>query len=118
MDTLRGLLLLARFRAAGFDLIPATPQGLLNSMAPLAAFTLVGMLGALVLGAMRLLLLQLFGNVVVMVAPAVIIHALARLFGREAGWLRTAVAFNWYNLALGSLIMATLMATLMAEGTA
>jgi hypothetical protein len=34
-----------------------------------------------------------------LVAP-VVTHALARAWGREAGWLRMATAFNWCQFAL------------------
>jgi hypothetical protein len=117
MRTLKGLLLLARFRAEGFGLLAATPQGFMNSLAPLLALTVVGALGALLSGSLRLLLLVLFVNLAALLAPAVIAHALARLWDREPHWLRTIVAFNWLSTVMGPVLYLALLGTALAAAT-
>ena len=91
----RGFVRLARFRPEGFAYFSGTHAAMLNSLAPLLAFPLVG--GALLLfrgggiGAAS----DLLATVVALLAPLLIAHALAMRWGRGDAWLRYAAAFNW-----------------------
>lgn len=99
-SVLRGFAYLARFRREGFAYFAGTNVAMLNSLAPLIAFPLVG--GALMLlrgggiGAAS----DLLATVVALLAPLLIAHALAGRWGREDAWLRYAAAFNWCQWAL------------------
>lgn len=109
--SLRGVLLLARGRKEGLLLFRATPEGFLASLAPLLSVPLAGA-GLLLLGggavpALALLLIALTAQL----APPVLSHALARAWGREAGWLRYATAYNWCQWAVLALMLG-LMAVL------
>jgi hypothetical protein len=90
-----GVARLARFRADGLAAFDASPAGLLNALAPWLAFALVGFVLMLVAGSPVEALGGLLGTVVALLAPAVLSELLTRLWGREAAWLRYAVAFIW-----------------------
>ncbi len=105
MSILRGILQLARFRAEGFATFSATPAGLLNSLAPLIAFPLVGGLAELARGGARSALVDLLATIVALLAPLIVTEFLARRWGREAQWLRFAVASNWCQWALPIMLM-------------
>ncbi len=90
-----GVARLARFNAGGLAAFDATPSGLLNALAPWLAFALVGFLLMLVDGSPTEALAEFLGMLVALLTPAVLSEALARLWGREAAWLRYAVAFVW-----------------------
>ena len=92
---LTGIVRLARGRADGFERFTATPQGFLGSLAPLLAFPIVGSVLMLAGGAGSAALGDLLATVCAVLAPAVLSHALARLWGREDAWLRFITAFNW-----------------------
>ncbi|OJY78412.1 MAG: hypothetical protein BGP12_00790 [Rhodospirillales bacterium 70-18] len=96
----RGLLLLATFRAAGLAEFAATRQAFLNSFAPLIAFPLVGGLLMLGSGGGLTALGDLLATAVALLAPPVLSHAFAVAWKREALWLRYAVAFNWCQWAV------------------
>jgi hypothetical protein len=99
-SVLRGFVRLARFQSDGFAYFAGTRTAMLNSLAPLIAFPLVG--GGLMLasgggiGAAS----DLLATLVALLAPLLIAHALAERWGREAAWLRYAAAFNWCQWAL------------------
>jgi hypothetical protein len=95
-----GIVLLARGRRTGLDHFAATEQGFLASLAPLIAFPLVTSLLALVQGGGIAAVTDLLATFCALLAPPVISHALARAWGREAGWLRYATAFNWCQWAI------------------
>lgn len=92
---LTGILRLARGRAEGFGHFPDSPQGFLTSLAPLLAFPLAGSVLMLAGGEGGAAVADLLATVCAVLAPAVLTHALARLWGREAPWLRFIIAFNW-----------------------
>ena len=92
---LTGILRLARGRADGFERFTSSTQGFLGSLAPLLAFPIVGSLLMLAGGAGSAAIGDLLATVCAVLAPAVLSHALARLWGREAAWLRFITAFNW-----------------------
>ncbi len=102
---------LALGRGEGIRRFGDTPQAFLASLAPLVAFPLVG--AAILLlsggggGAVTTLLLTL----VAQLAPALLSHALAVRWGREAEWLRYATAFNWCQWAIP--VMAFLLLVLL-----
>lgn len=106
---LLGMVRLARGRVDGMAQFGDTPQAFLSSLAPLLAFPIVG--AALLLtsdGPIRALA-TLLGTVVAQLAPAVLSHALARMWDREAQWLRYATAFNWCQWALPLAAMVLLV---------
>ena len=108
---LRGMGQLARLRGAGIEQFPATRQAFLNSLAPWLALPLVGGLLLLFGGQGRAAIGNLLFAAVALLAPAVVSHALARWWGREARWLRYAIAFNWCQwvitaAGLGVLVLA------------
>jgi hypothetical protein len=106
-----GVMRLARGRADGFRQFGATREAFLASLAPLIAFPLVGgilmLLGGGGLGALA----DLLATICALVAPPVLSFEIARLWGREAAWLRFATAFNWCQWAipvLGSVLLLLL----------
>ncbi len=100
MKLLRGIAMLARFRAEGFAAFGADRQAFLNSLAPLIAFPLVGLLLMLLGGAGWDALSDLLATLIALLGPPVLSEALARRWGREAEWPRYAVAFNWCQWAV------------------
>ena len=109
LKPLLGMVRLARGRVDGLAQFGDTAQAFLASLAPLLAFPIVG--AALLLttdGPIRALA-TLFATLVAQLAPAVLSHALARAWGREAQWLRYATAFNWCQWALPLAAMALLL---------
>ena len=114
---LRGVLLLARGRAEGLMLFRATPEGFLASLAPLLAVPLAGavilLLGGWAGPAVALVLIALTAQL----APPVLSHALARRWGREAGWLRYATAYNWCQWAVLAVMVLLLLVLGAVTGT-
>ncbi len=118
MNLLRGIFELGVGRAIGLGRMGGTPRDFLNSLYVLMA---VPVLTALVLAAHRGLgnaLAVLMVLVCALLAPPVIAHFFARAWGREALWLRFAVAFNWSRFAVVSVfaIMLAVTAILIAAG--
>lgn len=105
----RGIWRLARLDRTGFADFAATPQAFLSSLAPLLAFPLVGGLLMLLRGMGLVAVTDLLATLVLVLAPAVISEALARRWGREAAWLRMAVAFNWTQWAVPVVAMLLLL---------
>jgi hypothetical protein len=90
-----GIVRLARFRADGLAAFDASPTGLLNALAPWLAFALVGFVLMLVAGSPGTALGDLLATMIWLLTPPVLSDGLARLWGRQAAWLRYAVAFTW-----------------------
>jgi hypothetical protein len=113
-----GVARLARFRADGLAVFDASPSGLMNALAPWLAFALVGFVLMLVAGSPGTALGDLLGTVVALLTPPVLSAALARLWGREAGWLRYAVAFAWCQWVMPPALLAAVIisGTLIAFG--
>ena len=106
-----GVLRVARGRADGFAQFGATRKSFLASLAPLIAFPLVGCALMLMGGGGVSALSDLFATVCALVAPPVLSFEIARLWRRDAAWLRFATAFNWCQWAipvLGSALLLTL----------
>ena len=113
-----GVARLARFRADGLDAFDASPTGLMNALAPWLAFALVGFALMLVVGSGRHATGNLLASVVALLTPPVVSHALARLWGRQAAWLRYAVAFTWCQWVMPVALLAAMVVSflLMAAG--
>ncbi len=113
-----GVARLARFRADGLQAFDASPAGLLNALAPWLAFALVGFVLMLTAVPARQATTDLLATVVGLLTPAVVSHALARLWGRQAAWLRYAVAFIWCQWVMVVAWLASVMGTglMMAVG--
>lgn len=94
-SVLRGIVRVACGRADGIEQFAGTSQGFLASLAPLLAFPLVGTALLLLNGAGAPAVVDLLATVAVLLAPPVLSFELARLWGRQARWLRFATAFNW-----------------------
>jgi hypothetical protein len=113
-----GVARLARGRADGIQQFGATRDSFLASLAPLVAFPLVGgvlgMLSGDVVGAAT----DFLATLCALLAPPVLSFEVARLWGRQAAWLRYATAFNWCQWAIplvGSVLL-TLLGVLMVMG--
>ena len=90
-----GIVRLAAGHADGLGQFGTTREAFLASLAPLVAFPLVG--GALLLlaGGGLAALADLLATLCALMAPPVLSFEIARLWDREAAWLRFATAFNW-----------------------
>ena len=92
---LRGILLLARGRAAGISEFGNTTDALTASLAPLIAFPLVGSVMIAIGGQPGLAGIAFLSRLCGVLVLPVVTHAFARIFKREASWLCTATALNW-----------------------
>jgi hypothetical protein len=90
-----GVVRLARGRADGILQFGGTRDAFLASLAPLLAFPLVGGVLMLLGGGGLTAVSDLLATLCALVAPPVLSFEVARLWGREAIWLRFATAFNW-----------------------
>ena len=105
---LTGIFCIARGRAEGFDHFSPTIQGFLGSLAPLLAFPAVGSVLMLAGGGGSAAFADLLGTICAVLAPAVLSHWLASLWGREAAWLRFITAFNWCQWVIPVVAMLVL----------
>jgi len=106
-----GVARLARGRADGMRQFGETREAFLASLAPLVAFPLVGGILMLLSGGGLDALSDFLMTVCALLAPPVLSFEAARLWRREAAWLRFATAFNWCQWAipvLGSLLLLVL----------
>ncbi len=108
---------LAIGRSEGMQQFGDTPQAFLASLAPLVAFPIVGAMALLLSGSGVEAITTLLLTVVAQLSPAVLSHAVATRWGREAEWLRYATAFNWCQWAI-PLVMFLLMAVFQVTGAA
>jgi len=115
MGALNGVMLLARFRAEGFGYFLATPQGFLNSLAPLVAVALVAGVQPLLAGSPRSFVVHVLTSTVALLAPPAISHLMARVWQREEAWLRYAVAFNWCQAAITLVTVVLMLITAASE---
>ena len=97
---LRGIWLLATFRREGFGQFQATRNAYVSSLLPIFALLIVAGLGLAarfgLVFSLRVVLLMACG----VLAPQVVSHFLAGLFGRERLWLGYSVAVNWSQWAI------------------
>ena len=115
MSALGGVLQLARFRAEGFGYFQATPQGFVNSLAPLVAVAVVAGFQPLLQGTPYDFMVHILTSAVALLAPPVISHVLARAWGREGAWLRYAVAFNWCQTAIVIVTVGVVLLTVLSR---
>ena len=104
-----GIFRLARGRADGILQFGATREAFLASLAPLVAFPLVGGVLMLLGGGGVTALSDLLATLCALMAPPVLSFEVARLWGRQASWLRFATAFNWCQWAIPVLGSALLL---------
>jgi hypothetical protein len=100
MLPLVGAAQLAVGRVAGITRFGDSVPAFMASLAPLLAFPLVGAVFLLAGGSPDDAATTLLLALVAQLAPAVVSHALAVRWGREAAWLRYATAFNWCQWAI------------------
>ncbi len=111
LNALVGMMRVVRGRPDALAQFGTTPQAFLASLAPLVAFPLVGGVLMLLGGAWHAALTDLLATICALLAPPAFSFELARLWGREAHWLRFATAFNWCQWLLpllGSLLLTVL----------
>lgn len=106
---MRGIIRIGTFKADGLAEFGATPQAFLNSLAPLLALPVVGGLIMLGRGHVMEALASVLANLVILLAPPVAAHAVARWWRREALWLRYAVAYNWCQWAVALALLAAMV---------
>jgi hypothetical protein len=117
-NVLIGILRVARGRRDGLTQFGSTTQSFLASLAPLIAFPLVGGVMMLASGAGAQALTDLFATACALLAPPALSYELAKLWGREAHWLRFATAFNWcqWILPLAGSALLIVLSTAIAVG--
>ncbi len=115
---MRGIVRVACGRADGLAQFGGTSQAFLASLAPLIAFPLVGSALVLLHGGGWPAISQLVATLCALIAPAVLSHEPARLWKREAEWLRFATALNWCQWVLPALatMLLILASPLLASG--
>jgi len=101
-----GILRLARGRADGFQQFAATRNAFLASFASLLVFSVLLMMSGSGLSGLADIPVMLC----VITAPLVLSYEVARLWGREAAWLRFATAFNWCQMVIPVVGMLLLLA--------
>lgn len=90
-----GILRVARGRVDGIDCFGSGTQAFLSSLAPLAAFALVGSVLGMFTQGPRRALTSLAMTLCALLTPAVISFELACLWKRADNWAKFATAFNW-----------------------
>jgi len=118
MNVLIGIFELATGHARGFARFGATVRDFVVSVAVLIA---VPAFGSLLLAArygMATGLTLLLLVACALLAPPVLSHLFARAWGKEALWLRFAIAFNWSRLGITTLyaVLLSVTAILMQAG--
>lgn len=108
-SVLRGVALVARFRAEGLDCFTASAQQVLSSLAPLVAFPAVFLIVLLAAGGSTSDAAELLSAIDAMLLQMVMSEALARRWGREAEWARYAIAVNWVQWVVPVAGMALLI---------
>jgi hypothetical protein len=92
---LRAMARVAMGKSDGIQGFPGTVQGFLVSLMPLVAFPIAGTILLLQQGGGLAAIGDLFATIAVLLAAPVLSYEFARLWRREAWWLRFATAFNW-----------------------
>lgn len=106
---LRGVALLARFRAEGLDCFGGGVQQVLGSLAPLLTLPVVFLVVMLLSGGDGHEMAELLSVIDALLVQIALSEALARRWGREAEWGRYAVAFNWCQWAVPVVGMALMV---------
>jgi hypothetical protein len=112
----RGILLLARGRAAGMQEFANSGDALAASLAPLIAFPLVGSGLIALSGHPGLAAIVFLSRLCGVLALPVITQAYAKLTGREGFWLCTATALNWsFWILIPLLLVAAFLGALLVK---
>jgi hypothetical protein len=106
MSVLRGIVRLARFRAEGFAEFDTTNRAFLTSLVPLIVFPV---LMQITQGLWTQALFDLFFTIVTLLTPLLVTEFLSRRWGRQALWVRFAVASNWCQWVLPAMLMVVLL---------
>lgn len=109
MSILHGIVRLARLRSDGFSAFAASTQALLNSIAPLLAFPLVGGLIEIANGQLAMAMTDMLSTVIALLTPLVVSEFLATRWGRHDHWMRYAVASTWSQWTLPMLLMVMVL---------
>ena len=110
LGILRGVSLLARFRADGLGYFAGGAQQVMGSLMPLLAFPAAFLLLMLVAGGRLREVAELLSVIDALLLQVVLSEALARRWDREAEWGRYAVAFNWCQWAVPVVGIALMVA--------
>jgi hypothetical protein len=97
---LRGVALVARFRAEGLACFGDSARQVLNSLAPLIAFPAAFLVLLLLSGGATEDAAELLSAIDALLLQTVLSEAVARRWGREGEWGRYAVAVNWCQWAV------------------
>jgi len=103
---LRGVLLLARGRAAGIAEFANSADGLTASLAPLIAFPLVGAGQTALNGQPEAAIIGFLARLSAVLALPVITYHFAKACGRDRLWLRTVTALDWAFWLVVPLLLA------------
>jgi len=118
VNTLIGIFELAIGRASGFGRFSVSQRAFRNSV--IVLFSVPALLSLALASRQGVIigLSMLLAVFCALLAPAVISDLLARAWGREAWWLRFAIAFNWSRIALTSIyaVLLTIAAILISLG--
>ncbi len=113
---LRGIARLARGDAKGIEEFSGTPEAFSTSLAPLIAFPLAGAIITVMAGDWKMAIIGLLSRLCAVLALPVIVYEFARLYGRQAGWLRTATALNWcFWLVLPAILVAAFLGAFLVQ---
>lgn len=110
---LAGVLQIARGRPGGIEQFGATPEAFVASFAPLVLIQVAQSAWLLSRGDPGGAVWNLIVSVVPLLTAPVLSHALARGLGREAEWLRYAVAYNWSVVAIPLSMVVLVPATVL-----
>ncbi len=116
LSAVRGVTRLARFDSSGLAGFDASPQGLLNALAPWIAFSLVACVIMLVRGQPAQALGDALVSVVALLTPPVTSHALASFWKRKPNWLRYAVAVVWCQWVMPVALLVALTGSFVMMG--
>jgi hypothetical protein len=115
-NTVRGVALLARGRAAGLAEFAGTREAFLASLAPLIAFPLVGAGLIMASGQPVAAASDFLATLCALLVPPVLSHMLAERWERAEAWLRYAVAFNWCQWAIPVVAVGLMSVLALAVG--
>jgi len=116
-NVLLGVVRIAVGRPDGIACFANTPQAFLVSLAPMGGLLLAGVAQGIAMGVGIRILGETLPPLCALLAPSVISHEFARLWHRQASWLRFATAMNWCQLALPFIGMALLVLVSMAKAS-
>jgi len=117
-SVLRGIGLIARGRPVGLNCFRDTPRAVLYSLTPGAGILAAGVVEGFASGDEANALAQIPGSICILLAPAVLSFEVARIWGREAFWMRYIVAFNWCQWLISAvgIVLVTVLTAARAAG--